>query len=63
MFEIDSQPKLDIYGDFEYNLEDDDFVGANVVKTSELLIILVFEIGLEMDVMDVNLRETVAQAV
>ncbi|XP_024985934.1 uncharacterized protein At4g10930 isoform X2 [Cynara cardunculus var. scolymus] len=36
VFEIDSQPELDIYGDFEYDLEDDDFVGAGAIKTSKL---------------------------
>ncbi|CAI9094335.1 OLC1v1030059C1 [Oldenlandia corymbosa var. corymbosa] len=34
VFEMDAQPELDIYGDFEYNLEDDDLIAANVVKTS-----------------------------
>lgn len=36
VFEIDSQPELDIYGDFEYDLEDDDFIGAGAIKTSKL---------------------------
>ncbi|XP_075483507.1 LOW QUALITY PROTEIN: uncharacterized protein At4g10930 [Primulina tabacum] len=36
VFEVDSHPELDIYGDFEYNLEDDDFIGAGGPKISEL---------------------------
>ena len=28
--------KLDIYGDFERDLEDEDFIGASVLKRSEL---------------------------
>ncbi|KZV31504.1 hypothetical protein F511_07355 [Dorcoceras hygrometricum] len=36
VFEADSHPELDIYGDFEYNLEDDDFIGAGGPKISEL---------------------------
>lgn len=36
VFEIDAQPELDIYGDFEYDLEDDDFIGGNVIKTSKV---------------------------
>ncbi|GKA24124.1 TNF receptor-associated factor [Tanacetum coccineum] len=35
VFEIDPQPELDIYGDFEYDLEDDDFIGANPIKTTK----------------------------
>ncbi|XP_073129803.1 uncharacterized protein At4g10930 isoform X2 [Henckelia pumila] len=35
VFEVDSHPELDIYGDFEYNLEDDDFIGAGGPKISE----------------------------
>ncbi|KAA8528223.1 hypothetical protein F0562_035526 [Nyssa sinensis] len=36
VFEMDSHPDLDIYGDFEYNLEDEDFVGASSLKISKL---------------------------
>lgn len=35
IFEIDSQAELDIYGDFEYDLEDEDFIGASALKISE----------------------------
>lgn len=34
IFEVDSHPELDIYGDFEYNLEDDDFIGAGSLNVS-----------------------------
>uniref|UniRef100_A0A5B6YTP1 Uncharacterized protein n=1 Tax=Davidia involucrata TaxID=16924 RepID=A0A5B6YTP1_DAVIN len=36
VFEMDSHPELDIYGDFEYNLEDEDFIGASALKISKL---------------------------
>ncbi|XP_059640042.1 uncharacterized protein At4g10930 isoform X2 [Cornus florida] len=36
VFEMDPHPDLDIYGDFEYNLEDEDFVGASALKVSNL---------------------------
>ncbi|KAL0447749.1 UNVERIFIED_CONTAM: hypothetical protein Slati_1902800 [Sesamum latifolium] len=36
MIEVDAQPDLDIYGDFEYNLEDDDFIGAGALNVSKL---------------------------
>ncbi|KAG8382120.1 hypothetical protein BUALT_Bualt05G0043500 [Buddleja alternifolia] len=36
VFEVDSHPEIDIYGDFEYNLEDDDFIGASAVNISKL---------------------------
>lgn len=36
VFEIDSEPELDIYGDFEYDLQDEDFIGASTLKGSEL---------------------------
>ncbi|KAI3453835.1 hypothetical protein Pfo_010498 [Paulownia fortunei] len=36
VIEVDSHPELDIYGDFEYNLEDDDFIGAGALNTSKL---------------------------
>lgn len=36
VIEIDSHPDLDIYGDFEYSLEDDDFFGAGALTTSKL---------------------------
>ncbi|WOH15143.1 hypothetical protein DCAR_0934680 [Daucus carota subsp. sativus] len=35
VFEIDSEPELDIYGDFEYDLQDEDFIGASTLKGSE----------------------------
>lgn len=35
VFEMEPQPEFDIYGDFEYNLEDDDFVGAGALKISK----------------------------
>ncbi|GFP79301.1 uncharacterized protein at4g10930 [Phtheirospermum japonicum] len=31
IFEVESHSELDIYGDFEYNLEDDDFIGAGAL--------------------------------
>lgn len=31
VFDIDSHPELDIYGDFEYDLEDDDYAGPSSV--------------------------------
>ncbi|XP_058203596.1 uncharacterized protein At4g10930 isoform X3 [Rhododendron vialii] len=36
VFEMDSHPDLDIYGDFEYDLEDEDFIGASAVKASKV---------------------------
>lgn len=36
VFEVDDPPELDIYGDFEYNLEDDDFSGAGTSIISAL---------------------------
>ncbi|KAL3818274.1 hypothetical protein ACJIZ3_004179 [Penstemon smallii] len=36
IFEVDSNPELDIYGDFEYDLEDDDFIGAGTLNISKL---------------------------
>ncbi|KAI3823698.1 hypothetical protein L1987_05138 [Smallanthus sonchifolius] len=36
VFEIVSQPELDIYGDFEYDLEDDDFIGTSAITTSKV---------------------------
>ncbi|CAN1300072.1 Uncharacterized protein At4g10930 [Linum perenne] len=38
ILEIDSVPEADIYGDFEYDLDDEDYIGAtsmNVSKTSQ----------------------------
>ncbi|KAL2547612.1 uncharacterized protein Fot_09142 [Forsythia ovata] len=35
VFEVDSHPELDIYGDFEYNLEENDFIGAGALKISK----------------------------
>ncbi|KAM2271118.1 hypothetical protein ACFXTI_038486 [Malus domestica] len=34
VFEMDFQPDLDIYGDFEYNLEEEDYIGAAAAKIS-----------------------------
>ncbi|KAK2966531.1 hypothetical protein RJ640_019060 [Escallonia rubra] len=36
VFELESQPDLDIYGDFEYDLEDEDLIGANAFKISKV---------------------------
>ncbi|GFS38105.1 hypothetical protein Acr_00g0055710 [Actinidia rufa] len=36
VFEMESHPELDIYGDFEYDLEDEDFIGASALKRTEL---------------------------
>lgn len=36
VMEVDPHPDLDIYGDFEYSLEDDDFIGAGVLNPSKL---------------------------
>lgn len=35
VLEMGSRPELDIYGDFEYNLEDEDFIGASAIKVSK----------------------------
>ncbi|XP_048320341.2 uncharacterized protein At4g10930 isoform X1 [Ziziphus jujuba] len=35
VFDIDYNPDLDIYGDFDYNLEDEDYIGAGTVKVSK----------------------------
>ncbi|CAJ2676428.1 unnamed protein product [Trifolium pratense] len=32
ILELDSHPELDIYGDFEYDLEEDDYIGASVTN-------------------------------
>ncbi|CAJ1937239.1 unnamed protein product [Sphenostylis stenocarpa] len=34
IFELDSHPDLDIYGDFEYDLENEDYIGASVTNVS-----------------------------
>ncbi|XP_061350931.1 uncharacterized protein At4g10930 [Gastrolobium bilobum] len=34
ILELDSHPDLDIYGDFEYDLEDEDYIGASFTKVS-----------------------------
>ncbi|OWM85208.1 uncharacterized protein At4g10930 [Punica granatum] len=34
ILELDSNPELDIYGDFEYDLGDEDYVGASAIKVS-----------------------------
>lgn len=36
VIEVDSHPDLDIYGDFEYSLEDDYFIGAGALNISKL---------------------------
>ncbi|XP_044485820.1 uncharacterized protein At4g10930 isoform X3 [Mangifera indica] len=36
IFEMDSHPEVDIYGDFDYDLEDEDYIGASTVKVSKL---------------------------
>jgi len=36
ILELESHPELDIYGDFEYDLEDDDYIGASVTKIPNL---------------------------
>lgn len=36
VFEMESHPEMDIYGDFEYDLEDEDFIGVNAMKVSNL---------------------------
>ncbi|XAR70163.1 hypothetical protein NMG60_11026933 [Bertholletia excelsa] len=36
VFEADPNPDLDIYGDFEYDLEDEDLIGAGALRVSEL---------------------------
>ncbi|OVA00961.1 zinc finger protein [Macleaya cordata] len=35
VFDMDSHPDLDIYGDFEYDLEDEDFIGASALNVSK----------------------------
>ncbi|WCJ26532.1 RING/U-box protein [Euphorbia peplus] len=36
IFEIDSHPEEDIYGDFEYDIEDEDYIGAAAVKVAKV---------------------------
>ncbi|KAK9072964.1 hypothetical protein SSX86_009400 [Deinandra increscens subsp. villosa] len=36
VFEMVYQPELDIYGDFEYDLEDDDLIGTSAITTSKI---------------------------
>ncbi|KAH7550082.1 hypothetical protein JRO89_XS13G0132300 [Xanthoceras sorbifolium] len=36
VFELDSHAEVDIYGDFEYDLEDEDYIGASAVKVPML---------------------------
>ncbi|KAJ0106239.1 hypothetical protein Patl1_17505 [Pistacia atlantica] len=36
IFEMDSHPEVDIYGDFDYDLEDEDYIGASTVKVSKV---------------------------
>ncbi|KNA18066.1 hypothetical protein SOVF_074350 isoform A [Spinacia oleracea] len=35
IFEMECQPDLDIYGDFEYNLDEEDYIGATAVNASK----------------------------
>ncbi|KAK7251441.1 hypothetical protein RIF29_34640 [Crotalaria pallida] len=35
VLELDSHPELDIYGDFEYDLEDEDYIGITKVSNSK----------------------------
>ncbi|KAJ6426439.1 hypothetical protein OIU84_022111 [Salix udensis] len=37
IFEMDSHPDVDIYGDFEYNLEDEDYIGATTLTAPKLV--------------------------
>lgn len=36
VFEIDDCPDLDIYGEFEYNLDDEDYIGVSAAKVSKV---------------------------
>ncbi|GLT78079.1 hypothetical protein SLA2020_496250 [Shorea laevis] len=36
IFEMDSHMEMDIYGDFEYDLEDEDYIGMNAEKIQKL---------------------------
>lgn len=36
VFEMDSHLELDIYGDFEYDLEDEEYIGATALKASKV---------------------------
>ncbi|KAK9698449.1 hypothetical protein RND81_08G105100 [Saponaria officinalis] len=35
IFEMDSHPDLDIYGDFEYDLDEEDYIGATTIPNSK----------------------------
>ncbi|XP_074317597.1 uncharacterized protein At4g10930 [Silene latifolia] len=35
IFEMDSHPDLDIYGDFEYDLDEEDYIGATAITSSK----------------------------
>ncbi|KAH9605236.1 hypothetical protein KSS87_020009 [Heliosperma pusillum] len=35
IFEMDSHPDLDIYGDFEYDLDEEDYIGATAIASSK----------------------------
>ncbi|KAL9230946.1 hypothetical protein vseg_006229 [Gypsophila vaccaria] len=35
IFEMDSRPELDIYGDFEYDLDEEDYIGATMIPSSK----------------------------
>ncbi|KAL5552287.1 hypothetical protein UlMin_002463 [Ulmus minor] len=36
IFEMDNAPDLDIYGEFEYSLDDEDYIGASATKVSTI---------------------------
>ncbi|XP_043718186.1 uncharacterized protein At4g10930 isoform X2 [Telopea speciosissima] len=36
VFDMDSHPELDIYGDFEYDLDDEDYIGTGALRASKL---------------------------
>ncbi|PON31524.1 TNF receptor-associated factor [Parasponia andersonii] len=36
VFEMDDCPDLDIYGEFEYNLDDEDYIGVSAAKVSKV---------------------------
>lgn len=38
VFEMDSHPDVDIYGDFEYDLEDEDYIGATNLTVPKLIV-------------------------
>ncbi|XP_042480924.1 uncharacterized protein At4g10930 isoform X2 [Macadamia integrifolia] len=36
VFDMDSHPELDIYGDFEYDLDDEDYIGNSALRASKV---------------------------